>query len=124
MRSTSLPKLALAAALGCTLLSACGTQHSTTGQPPAARAVPAATPLDASPGVNDPETRFLALLTRIAQSCAPDDKGMGDVPDPRDLPGWEDAPPPRYGAGETPPGAPDATGDIPVPVDAPASPTK
>ncbi|MFJ5973433.1 hypothetical protein [Streptomyces sp. NPDC093060] len=126
MRSRRFPKLVLVAALGCMLLSGCGTQNSTTDQPPAGSAVSAATPLDAPSSVNDTEMRLLALLAHITQSCTPDasgDKGSGGVPEPEDLPGWEGAPSPRYGPGETPSGIPNAAGDIPVPVDDPA-PTK
>ncbi|MFE4961352.1 hypothetical protein [Streptomyces sp. NPDC056660] len=126
MRSISLPKLVLVAALGCMLLSGCGTQNSATDQTAAGNAGSAATPLDAPSSVSDPEMRFLALLTRITQSCTPDapsGKGTGGVPEPEDLPGWEGTASPRYGPGETPSGFPNAAGDIPVPVDG-AAPTK
>jgi hypothetical protein len=80
------------------------------------------------PSDNDPEMRFLALLNRVTSACVPDapsDKGGDGVPEPEDLPGEEATPTPRYGPGETPPGVPNAEGDIPVPVDdpAPAKPT-
>ncbi|WP_189697837.1 hypothetical protein [Streptomyces chromofuscus] len=123
MRSISLSKPVLVAALGCVVLSGCGTQNAT-DQTPAGSAVSATTPLDAPH--NDPETRFLELITRITLGCAPDapnDKGDDVVPKPEDLPGWEEATP-RYGAGETPPGVPNGDGDIPVPLpsDAPKPP--
>ncbi|WP_028813348.1 hypothetical protein [Streptomyces flavidovirens] len=124
MRSISLPKPVLLAALGCMVLSGCGTQNATTDQTPAGAAVSATTPPDAPPGDNDPEMRFLALLTRITHVCAPDapnGSGTGDAPKPEDLPGWEGAPTPAYGPGETPPGVPNAEGEIPVPLDDPAA---
>ncbi|MGW7543749.1 hypothetical protein ACWGKQ_21935 [Streptomyces sp. NPDC054770] len=122
MRSTSLPKPVLVAVLGCLLLSGCGTRNGTTDQTPAGGGVSAATPPAAPSRVSERQTRFLALLTRITHSCAPDapgDIGSGGVPEPEDLPGWEGANSPRYGPGETPSGVPDAAGDIPVPVDGP-----
>lgn len=127
MRSISLPKPVLVAALGCMVLSGCGTQNATTDPSPAGSAISATTPPDAPPSDNAPEARFLALMTRITQGCAPDapnGSGSGGVPKPEDLPGWEGAPTPRYGPGETPPGVPNAEGDIPVPLppDAPAPP--
>ncbi|MFF3341898.1 hypothetical protein [Streptomyces flavidovirens] len=124
MRSISLPKPVLVAALGCMVLSGCGTQNATTGQTPAGSAVSAKTPQDAPPGDHDQEMRFLALMTRITQACAPDApnaSGTGGAPKPEDLPGWEDAPAPAYGPGETPPGVPNAGGGIPVPLDDPAA---
>lgn len=125
MRSTSLSKPVLAAALGCMVLSGCGAQSAATDQTPAGSAASATPSLDAAH--NDPETRFLELITRITLGCAPDspdDENDRVVPEPEDLPGWEDAPGPRYGPGETPPGAPNADGDIPVslPPDAPRPP--
>lgn len=124
MRSIAFPKTVLVAALGCMVLSGCGTQNAITGQTPAGSAVSATTAPDAPPSDNDPEMRFLALMTRITQGCSPDSpSGSGGVPKPEDLPDWESAPTPRYGPGETPPGVPNAEGDIPVPLDDPA-PTK
>ncbi|MEU8653575.1 hypothetical protein [Streptomyces sp. NPDC048737] len=125
MRSTSLSKPVLVAGLGCMLLSGCGTQHVATDQTPAGSAVSATTLLDAPH--NDPETRFLELITRITLGCSPDvPDGKGDdvVPEPEDLPGWEEAPTPGYGPGETPPGVQNGDGDIPVPLpsDAPEPP--
>ncbi|MEV7996103.1 hypothetical protein AB0O67_30685 [Streptomyces sp. NPDC086077] len=122
MRSISLSKPVLVAALGCLVLSGCGAQNAATDPTPAGSAVSATTPLDAPH--NDPETRFLELITRIMLGCAPDvpnDKGDDVVPEPEDLPGWEEAPTPRYGPGETPPGVPNADGDIPVPLPSDAS---
>ncbi|MFD5062717.1 hypothetical protein [Streptomyces sp. NPDC058394] len=123
MRSISLPKPVLVAAFGCMVLSGCGTQNAATDQTPAGSAVSAMTPLVAPPSDDDPEMRFLALMTRITQGCAPDapnGSGSGGVPKPEDLPGWEGTPTPRYGPGEAPPGVPNAQGDIPVPLDDPA----
>ncbi|WP_189266007.1 hypothetical protein [Streptomyces fuscichromogenes] len=83
--------------------------------------------MDASSSVGDPETRLLALLTRIEQRCAPGtpgDKGRGGVPEPEDLPGWEGAASPGYGPGETPSGVPNASGDIPVSVAGPTPRTR
>ncbi|MFH9862890.1 hypothetical protein [Streptomyces sp. NPDC017202] len=125
MRSISLSKPVVVAALGCMVLSGCGTQHAATDQTPAGSAVSATTPLDAPH--DDAETRFLELITRITRGCAPDapdDKGEDAVPEPEDLPGWEEAPPPGHGPGETPPGVPNGDGDIPVPLpsDAPEPP--
>lgn len=127
MRSISLSKPVLVAALGCMALSGCAAHKALADHAPAGSAVSAATPLDAPPSDSDPEMRFLDLITRITLSCAPDapnDKGDDDVPKPEDLPGWEEAPTPRYGPGETPPGVPNADGDIPVPrpSDAPTPP--
>lgn len=123
MRSISLAKPVLVAALGCMVLSGCGTHNATTGETHAGSALSTTSPLEAP--LDDPETRFLALITRITLSCDPDaPKNKGEVPQPEDLPGWEDAPPPRYGLGQTPPGDPDSDGDIPVPLpsDAPRPP--
>ncbi|MBW8793375.1 MAG: hypothetical protein JF597_07195 [Streptomyces sp.] len=125
MRSASLPRLALAAALCCVVLSGCGPRNSTTDRTPGVGAVSTAAPLAASASADDPEMRFFALLTRIDRACAPGsptDTSGGGVPEPEDLPGWEGASEPRYGAGETPPGIPNAGGDIPVPVDGPTPP--
>jgi hypothetical protein len=125
MPSTSVPKPVLVAALGCMVLSGCGAQSVTADRPPAGNAVSATTPPDAPPSGNDPETRFLALLTRITRGCAadaPGEEGSGGVPEPEDLPGGEGTPTPRYGPGETPPGVPNADGDIPVALDDPAPP--
>ncbi|MFI2369191.1 hypothetical protein [Streptomyces sp. NPDC018833] len=121
MRSTSLPKPVVVAALACMVLSGCGTLNAATDQTPAGSAVSATTPPGAKASDKDPEMRFLELTTRITQSCAPDaPKGSGGAPGPEDLPGWEESPTPRYGPGETPPGVPTADGDIPIPLDDPA----
>lgn len=123
MRSISFPKPVLVAALGCMVLSGCGTQHATTDQTPAGSAVSATTPRNTPSSDNDPDTRLLGLMTRITQGCAPDaPNDNDDVPNPEDLPGWEGSSTPRYGPGETPPGIPNAEGDIPVPLDDPAPP--
>ncbi|WP_189530712.1 hypothetical protein [Streptomyces roseolilacinus] len=123
MRSTSFLKPALMVALGCVVLSGCGTQNAGAGRSPAGGTVSAAPPSDALPGDDDAELRFLALMTRTAQGCAPDaPEGGGSAPAPEDLPGGEGAPAPRYGPGETPPGVPNAEGEIPVPLDDPAPP--
>ncbi|MFD7322481.1 hypothetical protein ACFV9D_15550 [Streptomyces sp. NPDC059875] len=114
MRSTTLAKPLLAAVLGCIVLSGCGTQKATADQTPAGGTVSATTPPVAPPTDGDPEMRFLTLLDRVNRGCAPD-----LAPRPEDLPGWEAAPTPRYGPGETPPGVPNADGDIPIPVDDP-----
>ncbi|MFJ8695306.1 hypothetical protein [Streptomyces roseolilacinus] len=123
MRSTSFLKPALVVALGCVALFGCGTQNAATGRSPAGGTLVAAPPSDAPPGDEDAELRFLALMTRTAQGCAPDaPDGGGSVPAPEDPPGGEGAPAPRYGPGETPPGVPNAEGEIPVPLADPAPP--
>ena len=125
MRSTRLPKPVLAVVLGCIVLSGCGAQNATADLTRAGGVVSASTPPEAPPSADDPELRFLALLTRTTQGCAPDapdDSGKGDAPRPEDLPGWEGAPTPRYGPGETPPGVPNAEGDVPVPLPSDAPP--
>ncbi len=111
------------AALGCMVLSGCGTQNATTNQIPAGSAVSVSTPRGGEPSDDDAEMRFLELIAGIMQSCDPEAPGgSGGVPKPEDLPGWEGAPTPRYGPGETPPGVPNAEGAIPVPLDDPAPP--
>ncbi|MGW2825736.1 hypothetical protein ACWC24_32725 [Streptomyces sp. NPDC001443] len=144
MRSIFLTKSLLSATLGCAALAACGTPaptdagtHSASAAPAAAHA-PAAR--EASPAADDPQMRFLDLIGDIAQHCASQtlgDKGdasasqglpvqdPGDgAPRPEDLPGWEGPQTPRFGPGQTPPGTPDAHGDIavPLPADAPEPP--
>ncbi|MFB7175777.1 hypothetical protein ACFCYM_33905 [Streptomyces sp. NPDC056254] len=120
MRSTTLLKPVLAAALGCLVLSGCGTPDATPERAPVGNTVGEVPQDPSSPGA-DPEVRFLALMTRTAQGCAPDAPkdatGGGGVPKPEDLPGAEAPPTPRYGPGRTPPGVPNADGDIPVPLD-------
>ncbi|MEV6178644.1 hypothetical protein [Streptomyces sp. NPDC052015] len=126
MRSISFPKSVPAAALGCMVLAGCGAQNAATEQTPVGSAVSATAVSDAPTIDGDPETRFLALMTRVTQSCAPDAPGVSGgegVPRPEDLPGYEGESTPRYGPGETPPGVPNAEGDIPVPLDDPAPPT-
>ncbi|MEU1710285.1 hypothetical protein ABZ478_33825 [Streptomyces sp. NPDC005706] len=103
------------AALGCMVLSGCGTQNAAADHTPAGSAVSATTMLDAPQ--KDRETRFLELINRVTLHCVPDapnDKGDDVAPEPEDLPGWEGTPEPRYGPGETPPGVANADGDIPV----------
>ncbi|MDO0914523.1 hypothetical protein QQM39_27935 [Streptomyces sp. DT2A-34] len=78
--------------------------------------------MSSSPDSTDAEVRFLDLVNRFAQECTPDapsSSGSG-APDPESLP---DAPTgaPAYGPGQTPPGTPNADGDIPVPVEDAAS---
>lgn len=122
MRSKSLSKPVLMAALGCMLLAGCGTQNATTDQTPAGEAVSVATPQGATPSASDPELRFLELMGRILQDCAPDaPNGSGGVPKPEDLPGYEGEATPRYGPGETPPPVPGDEGDTSVPLDGPAT---
>ncbi|MER6996960.1 hypothetical protein [Streptomyces sp. NPDC000410] len=127
MRSMSLSKSVLVAALGCIVLSACGAQKATTDQALAGSASSATTPPDVQSTENDQELRFLELTNRVTLACAPDlpgGSGDGGPPRPEDLTGWEEVPAPRYGPGETPPGVPDADGGIPVPLpsDVPAPP--
>ncbi|KMS69531.1 hypothetical protein ACM01_35000 [Streptomyces viridochromogenes] len=99
-------------------MSGCGTQNATADQTPAGEAVPSATPLGASPSAGDPELRFLEVMRRILQGCAPDaPDGSGGAPKPEDLPGYEGEPTPRYGPGETPPSVPGDEADTPVPAD-------
>ncbi|WP_158717906.1 hypothetical protein [Streptomyces sp. NRRL F-2664] len=120
MRSTTLLKPVWAAALGCLVLSGCGAAQDTPDQAPAGSTAGAAPHAPGSEG----EMRFLALMTRTAQGCAPGSPNGtdGGVPRPEDLPGAEAVPTPRYGPGRTPPGVPNADGDIPVPLDDPAPP--
>ncbi|MDF3140669.1 MULTISPECIES: hypothetical protein [unclassified Streptomyces] len=116
MRSLSLPKPIVLAALGCLVLTACGTQGGGSDSSPAGNTVSTASP---SGGAS--EVRFLKLMNRIAQQCTPDapsDEGDGSAPRPEDLPGAEGiTAPPAYGPGETPPGTPNGEGEIPVPVE-------
>ncbi|MFD7443553.1 hypothetical protein [Streptomyces sp. NPDC059909] len=127
MRSISLPKPALVAALACIALSGCAADKTIADHAPAGSATQAATPPDAPSIDNDAELRFLELMTRITQSCAPDapqGSANGEPPRPEDLPGWEGSSTPSYAPGQTPPSAPSAEGEIPVPLppDAPAPP--
>jgi hypothetical protein len=118
MRFLSIPKPAMTAALGCLVLTGCGAQAAATDQAPAGSAISANLTAD------DAELRFLKLSTRIAQGCTPDAPNSGSsAPKPEDLPGGSQAGSPRYPAGSTPPGTPNADGDIPIPVDSPAEPT-
>ncbi|MEU2182954.1 hypothetical protein [Streptomyces thermolilacinus] len=109
MRSNSLPRPLLLAALACLALSGCGARRALDDH------AAAATP----PAVSDPELRYLELTDRVLRACAPHDPhdgARGVPPRPEDLPGWEGGSPPAYGPGETPPGVPGADGDIPVPL--------
>ncbi|WP_158854336.1 hypothetical protein [Saccharothrix deserti] len=118
MRSRSVLKPVVAAALGCLILTGCGAQKVAADQ------TPAGSVMSANLTADDTEVRFLELSTRIAQGCAPDAPDSGNsAPRPEDLPGGSQAGSPRYPAGSTPPGTPDANGDIPIPVDSPAEPT-
>lgn len=125
MRSISLANPVVVATLGCVVLSGCGTRNAATVLTPEGTPVSAASRLDDPRG--EPEMRFLELITRITLGCAPDAPDASDgkredvVPRPEDLPGWEGASTPRYGPGETPPGVPNADGDIPVPLPSDAS---
>ncbi|MEV5434777.1 hypothetical protein AB0K80_01895 [Streptomyces sp. NPDC052682] len=123
MRSLTVPKPVLMAVFGCLVLSGCGSQTTGGDQRTAGSAVAARTPPDTPMIDDDPELRLLALLNRVTRTCAPDapsGEGGDAVPEPEDLPGWEGTAPPRYGPGETPPGVPNADGDIPLPLDDPA----
>lgn len=120
MRSTFLPKPVLVAVLGCLTLSGCGTQNTTTDQNRAGRAVSAMPPLKTSLSDNESEMRFLTLMSRITQHCAPDASTVsGGVPKPEDPSGGEGAPTPRQGPGETAPEVPSAGGEMPLPLDGP-----
>jgi hypothetical protein len=115
MRSPSLPKPVVAAALGCLILTGCGAQKAAADQ--------AGSAMSANLTADDAEVGFLELSTRIAQNCTPDPPdSASSAPRPEDLPGGSQAGSPRYSAGSTPPGTPDANGDIPIPVDSPATP--
>ncbi|MEU5256125.1 hypothetical protein [Streptomyces longwoodensis] len=136
MRSIFLTKSLLAATLGCAALTACGTLAPSAGTgvgrasaAPAAAHAPA-TELRTSPAPDDSQAHFLALLGDTARKCAshgasdkgdtdtpevlPDSDGGKETPRPEDLPGGEGPQTPRYGPGQTPPGNPDAHGDIAV----------
>lgn len=120
MRPFTLPRSATALALLCLALSACGA-------PEPADAAPAGRSVSAGPADDDAEMKFMELATRIAGQCAPDSPstatpGSSDVPRPEDVPGGG-APSPRYPAGATPPGTPDAEGNIPVDTGDTARPT-
>jgi hypothetical protein len=114
MRSLSVPKPVVAAALSCLILTGCGSQKAASDQISAGGAMPANFTAD------DAELGFLELSTRIAQGCAPDAPNSGSsAPRPEDLPGGSQAGP----RSSTPPGTPNADGDIPIPVDSPAKST-
>ncbi|MEV8093317.1 hypothetical protein [Kitasatospora sp. NPDC085879] len=118
MRKISLPAPVLAAAFGCLVLAGCAPQPGA-GHTLAGSFDSASNPADALSNSGDPEMRFLALVTRVTQKCAPNapsDKGGGVVPRPGDLAAAGEEVTPRYGPGQTPPGTPNADGDIPVPL--------
>lgn len=136
MRSTSLPKTVLVAALAALALTGCGTntgtKGATTDQALAGSGVSvAASPEPEVPQSDDEaEMRFLEVMTNVLMGCSadvPTDKG-GEAPMPEDRPGWEAGgpPPADYGPGPTPPTPPTApNGDVGVPVpldDVPAPP--
>lgn len=99
-------------------LTGCGTVQASDS----AHTKPAGASVSGSPDSGDSEVRFFDLVNRFAQECTPDapsSSGPG-APDPKTLP---DAPTgaPAYGPGQTPPGTPNAEGDIPIPVENAAS---
>lgn len=119
MRSPSLTGSLAALVIGCTALVGCGTVQANDS----ARTRPTGSPMSDSPDSGGADLRFLDLMNRFTQECTPDassSSGAG-APDPKTLP---EAPTgaPAYGPGQTPPGTPNADGDIPVPVADPASP--
>ncbi|MFG2292531.1 hypothetical protein [Streptomyces sp. NPDC048603] len=129
MRPRSLPKPVLAAVLGSLLLSACGTRTAGTDQVPAGSAAtaspvaasPTAPPASATPLSGDQqEMRFLDLKMRTLKICDPEDTlrlGSPEMPfRPEDMPGLAGLDPSRDAPGETPPGAPDTSVEVPVPL--------
>lgn len=132
MRSNLLPKSLLLTVLGCVVLSGCGTRNSTTDVALAGSGVSVAASQEEDP-YGDAEMRFLEVMARDLPGCGQhvaEDKGVlpedvqsgGIPPEPSELPGWEGDREPRYGPGETPPGVPDADGNIPVPLPDDAAP--
>ncbi|WP_336317584.1 hypothetical protein [Streptomyces lavendofoliae] len=131
MRSRPFPKSVLVAALGCLVLSGCGTQQAASDhEAPAGSAVKATTSPKAPPSAEDQEVRFIGLVGRAIDACSPDapsDKngeGGEGVPVPDGLV-LEEEPTPIYGPGETPP---TVLGDaeeapVPLPSDAPEPPS-
>lgn len=115
MRSRSLARHALVVALGVAALTGCGTQHVTSGASGATGKTATCTSEAREAGGDVPRPEDLP-----GYESAHPREAAGDVPRPEDLPGYESAPPPRYGPGETPPGVPDAHGDIPIELDDPA----
>lgn len=118
MRPSFLPKSLAALAIGCITLTGCGTGQSNDS----ARTRPAGASVKSSPESGDAEVRFLDLVNRLARKCrpdAPDSSGSG-APDPKTLPNAPTGAP-AYGPGQTPPGTPNSAGDIPVPLEDPAS---
>ncbi|MET9427326.1 hypothetical protein [Streptomyces sp. NPDC003036] len=131
MRSISLPKSVLVAALGCLVLSACGTQKAAPDHAaPAGSAVSAAATPPAPPSAEDQEMRFIELVGQAIGACSPDaPSGKGDksgegapVPDGLVL---EEEPTRIYGPGETPPAVPgdETEAPVPLPSDAPEPPS-
>ncbi|WP_143661989.1 hypothetical protein [Streptomyces glaucescens] len=73
MRSRSFPKSVLVAALGCLVLSACGTQRAASDHAaPAGSAVKATSSPKAPPSAEDQEVRFIGLVGRAIDACSPD----------------------------------------------------
>ncbi|WP_143661919.1 hypothetical protein [Streptomyces glaucescens] len=131
MRSISSPRSVLVAALGCLVLSACGTQQAASDRAaPAGSAVKATTSPKAPQSAEDQEVRFIGLVGQAIDACSPDapsdkgDKGGEGVPVPEGLV-LEEEPTPRYGPGETPPAVPGDAEEAPVPLpsDAPEPPS-
>lgn len=119
------------AALGCLVLSACGTQQAASDRAaPAGSAVKATTSPKAPQSAEDQEVRFIGLVGQAIDACSPDapsdkgDKGGEGVPVPEGLV-LEEEPTPRYGPGETPPAVPGDAEEAPVPLpsDAPEPPS-
>lgn len=111
MPTFTLPRSAAVLAMACLALTACG-------GPGPVETAPAGSATSAGPADDAAELKFMELATRIAGQCAPDSPstatpGSSDVPRPEDVPGGG-TPSPRYPAGATPPGTPDAEGNIPV----------
>ncbi|MEU4171186.1 hypothetical protein AB0F46_30445 [Streptomyces sp. NPDC026665] len=126
MRSILVTKSLLAATLGCVVLSACGTENrsASAGHAPSAATVHPANRHEQSPA-GSPEARFLELIGSVMETCAPntpedtyasDEQDGSPAPQPEDLLDEQGTETPRYGPGQTPPGVPDADGDIPVPL--------
>ncbi len=119
MRSRSFPKSVLVAALGCLVLSACGTQKAATDHAASAGSpVKATTSPKAPPSAEDQEVRFIELVGQAIDSCspdAPDDKGGEGAAVPEGLV-IEEEPTRIYGPGETPPAVPGDAEEAPVPL--------
>ncbi|WP_043505972.1 hypothetical protein [Streptomyces glaucescens] len=131
MRSRFFPKPVVVAALGCLVLSACGTQQAASGHAArAGSAVKATTSPKDQLGAEEQEIRFIGLVGQAIDACSPaapsdtGDKGDEGVPVPEG-PVFEEEPTPVYGPGETPPGVPGDAEETPVPLpsDAPEPPS-